>query len=244
MIALCMADRVLGRELAAALTMGGHATKLLPGCPRRFDDHYDAIIIEYSGRHAQFDARVRGWRRAAGRRVMLCLLSRDSIAARVAALNAGADDVIATPPSGHAIRGAGVELVARVGALLRRTRDHDHGRRHLLACDDLRIDLVARAVHRAQHAIIMPPREFDLLARLARTPDQPVARADLLKSVWRIGFDPGTNRVDVHVARLRQRIDAPFADRPSPHAMLRTCKGVGYALVSRAGAAIPAFATQ
>lgn len=240
MIALCMADRVLGRELAAALTMGGHATKLLPGCPRRFDDHYDAIIIEYSGRRAGLDARVRGWRYLAGGRLLFCLLSRDSIAARVAALNAGADDVIATPPSGHAIRGAGVELVARVGALLRRTG----GGAHLLACDDLHIDLVARAVHRAQHAIAMPPREFDLLARLARTPDQPVARADLLQSVWRIGFDPGTNRVDVHVARLRQRIDAPFADRPSPHAMLRTCKGVGYALVSRAGAAIPAFASQ
>ena len=240
MIALCMADRALGRELAATLTLAGHATKLLPACPARFDDHYDAIVTEYAGRQAGLDARVRVWRRLAGGRVLLCLLSRDSIVARVAALNAGADDVIATPPPDHALKGVGVELVARVGALLRRTG----GGTHLLACDDLRIDLVTRAVHRAQHAIPMPPREFDLLARLARTPDQPVARADLLESVWRIGFDPGTNRVDVHVARLRQRIDAPFADRPSPHAMLRTCKGVGYALVSRAGAAIPAFATQ
>ncbi len=240
MIALCMADLVQGRELAAALTMAGHLTKLMPACPARIDDHYDAIIAEYAGRQAGLDARVRGWRAVAGGRVLLCLLRRDSMAARVCALNAGADDVIATPPRGSALKGAGGELVARTAALLRRAG----GRAHMLACDDLHIDLVARAVRRADHRIPMPPREFDLLARLARTPDQPVARADLLKTVWRITFDPGTNRVDVHVARLRQRIDAPFANRPSPHVMLRTCKGVGYALVSRAGAAIPAFAMQ
>ena len=93
---------------------------------------------------------------------------------------------------------------------------------------ELRIDLIDRRVERAGRLIAMPLREFDLLANLARIPDRPVSRAALLKAVWRIDFDPGTNRVEVHMSRLRAKVDRGFA-----WPMLRTVKGQGYALRSR-----------
>jgi two-component system OmpR family response regulator len=105
--------------------------------------------------------------------------------------------------------------------------------RGMLWCDELAINLVEREVHRDGQLISMPMREFGLIARLAMSPNQPVSRHDLLRAVWRIDFDPGTNRIDVHVSRLRRRIDDGHA-----HAMLRTVKGMGYALVSREGAAM------
>ena len=79
----------------------------------------------------------------------------------------------------------------------------------------------------------MPQREFDLLAMLARTPDRVVPRSHLWRAVWRLDIDPGTNRLEVHMSRLRSRVD-----RGEPFAMLRTIKGTGYALVTRQGGAI------
>jgi two-component system OmpR family response regulator len=139
---------------------------------------------------------------------------------RIIAMQAGADDAIAT-------NGDPREMVARLAVLLRRRSPSAT----LLACDDLTIDLIRRSVNRAGRDIAMPLREFDLLAWLARSADRVVTRHDLLRAVWRIDFDPGTNRIEVHMSRLRQRIDAGH-----DHAMLRTVKGSGYALVSRSGA--------
>lgn len=99
-----------------------------------------------------------------------------------------------------------------------------------LACDELELDLIRRAVRRGDRAIALPAREFALLAELARTPDEVVPRDHLFRSVWRLDFDPGTNRIEVHMSRLRGRID-----HGESFAMLRTVKGHGYALVSRVG---------
>ena len=92
----------------------------------------------------------------------------------------------------------------------------------------MRIDLIDRRVERAGRLIRLPLREFDLLANLARVPDRPLSRGALLRAVWRLDFDPGTNRVEVHMSRLRAKVDRGF-DWP----MLRTVKGMGYALRSR-----------
>jgi two-component system OmpR family response regulator len=125
------------------------------------------------------------------------------------------------------------ELFARLAALLRRYHQADGQ----LSCDDLTIDLVRREVSRAGRNVAMPLREFDLLSRLARSADQPVSRTDLFRAVWRMDIDPGTNRIDVHMSRLRQRVDAGHARH-----MLRTVKGFGYALVSERGE--PVFERQ
>ncbi|MBL8651088.1 MAG: response regulator transcription factor [Sphingopyxis sp.] len=133
------------------------------------------------------------------------------------ALGAGADDAV-----GWA--GDPAEVVARIAGLLRRSR-MAAGR---LGEGELRIDLIDRRVERAGRLIPMPLREFDLLANLARVPDRPVSRSALLKAVWRIDFDPGTNRVEVHMSRLRAKVDRGFG-----WPMLCTVKGCGYALRSR-----------
>jgi two-component system, OmpR family, response regulator len=161
-------------------------------------------------------------RRLAATRPVLALTQDDVPGQRTMTLAAGADDVMAFP----AVRSAPDELSARIGALLRRCALTD-GR---LSCDDLEVDLIRRAVRRGDRAIRLPAREFELLAELARTPDRIVPRQHLLRSVWQLDFDPGTNRIEVHMSRLRSRVDA----RES-FPMLRTVKGHGYALVSRVG---------
>lgn len=149
------------------------------------------------------------------------MTDRDSPAARLTALSGGADDALGW-------RGNLPEVTARIAALLRRSQ-LAAGQ---LGAGDLRIDLIDRRVERAGQLIRMPQREFDLLAHLARVPGRPMSRAALLKAVWRIDFDPGTNRVEVHVARLRAKIDRGF-DWP----MLHTIKGEGYALRPHRGEA-------
>lgn len=149
---------------------------------------------------------------------VIAVMDCDDPLGRAAMLMAGADEAIS--PDCHM-----QELAARMLALLRRVGSADAR----LQCDDLEIDLIERRVVRDGTDIRLPLREYDLLACLARSRDQVVARETLLKSVWRLNFDPGTNSIDVHIARLRQRID-----RGRGHAMVRTVKGVGYALVSRA----------
>ncbi|PQM29268.1 transcriptional regulator [Sphingopyxis lindanitolerans] len=133
------------------------------------------------------------------------------------ALTGGADDAIGWT---HNLP----ELLARIGSLIRRSR-LAAGQ---LGEGELRIDLIDRRVERAGRLIRLPLREFDLLANLARVPDRPLSRSALLKAVWRIDFDPGTNRVEVHMSRLRAKVDRDFA-----WPMLRTVKGLGYALRSR-----------
>jgi two-component system, OmpR family, response regulator len=156
-------------------------------------------------------------RRIAVNRPIMALTAAVCADERTQAIAAGADDAIEP-------MGAPMELATRIGALLRR-RSMTLGR---LACDDLEIDLIRRAVRRGDRPIALPSREFELLAELARTPGEIVPRTHLLRSVWRLDFDPGTNRVEVHMSRLRGRVD--HGER---FPMLRTFKGRGYALIGR-----------
>jgi len=160
---------------------------------------------------------VRVARSIAGRRPLIVVSDRDSLDDRMAALGAGADDAVGWTDNLP-------EVAARAAGLLRRSRIAAGQ----LGDGELRIDLIDRRVERAGRMIRLPLREFDLLANLARVPDSPVSRDALLRAVWRIDFDPGTNRVEVHMSRLRAKVDRGFA-----WPMLRTVKGVGYALRSR-----------
>nr|WP_250890666.1 response regulator transcription factor [Sphingobium nicotianae] len=94
---------------------------------------------------------------------------------------------------------------------------------------ELEIDLIEREARRQGRTLGLLQREFELLNYLATCPDQPHSREALLRAVWRLGFDPGTNVVEVHVSRLRARLDRGFA-----WPMLRTVRGAGYALVTGA----------
>lgn len=224
-IALFEPDDSVAQRIIKTLVTAGLSPLLLPDPATHpiawQNSRFEAIV--FSPFRSMSDAAwvttiVRG---IVGDRPILALTPDDCAGQRTAVLINGADD---------AIHGGGDEreIEMRILALIRRRRYNVFGS---LICDELEINLVSRHVARAGRPIAMPLREFDLLAHLAHSRDRAVSRLELLQAVWRIDFDPGTNRIDVHVSRLRQRIDGGQS-----HAMLRTVKGIGYALVSRMGA--------
>lgn len=136
---------------------------------------------------------------------------------RIEGLTAGADDYLAKPFSF-------AELLARVQALRRRDKGAaTQPQQSVLRCGDLELDRLARQVRRGARKIPMQPREFRLLEYLMLHADEVVTRTMLLEAVWDYHFDPGTNVIDVHISRLRRKIDDGEAV-----AMLRTVRGAGY----------------
>lgn len=135
---------------------------------------------------------------------------------RINGLKAGGDDYLVKPY-------AFAELLARIEALVRR-RDPGIVETHLKA-GDLEMDLLARTVHRGGAEIAMQPREFRLLEYLMRNQGHTVTRTMLLEHVWDYHFDPQTNVIDVHISRLRGKIDKGFAQP-----LLHTVRGAGYCL--------------
>ena len=136
---------------------------------------------------------------------------------RVAGLKAGGDDYLTKPF-------AFAELLARVEALCRRGRG-EGGPQTKLVVADLEMDLLSRAVKRGGQKIDLQPREFRLLEYLMRHAGQVVTRTMLLEGVWDYHFDPQTNVIDVHVSRLRHKIDKPF-----PSGLIHTIRNAGYML--------------
>ena len=135
---------------------------------------------------------------------------------RVKGLKAGGDDYLTKPF-------AFAELLARVEALGRRGKAEPALTR--LVVEDLELDLLSRQVKRAGQKIDLQPREFRLLEYLMRHAGQVVTRTMLLEGVWDYHFDPQTNVIDVHVSRLRQKVDKPF-----PIALIHTVRYAGYML--------------
>lgn len=136
---------------------------------------------------------------------------------RVAGLKAGGDDYLVKPY-------AFSELLARVEALgRRRAAPANVTTRYQVA--DLELDVITRTVRRASQKIDLQPREFRLLEYLMRHAGQVVTRTMLLENVWEYHFDPQTNVIDVHISRLRSKIDKEF-DKP----LLKTIRGAGYTI--------------
>lgn len=99
----------------------------------------------------------------------------------------------------------------------------------MLEVADLKLNLLSRHAERAGRTLLLQPREFRLLAFLARHVDQTVTRTMLLESVWDYRFDPQTNVIDVHISRLRNKVDKGFA-----LPLIHTVRGVGYCLSTQA----------
>jgi len=135
---------------------------------------------------------------------------------RVKGLRAGGDDYLVKPY-------AFSELLARIEALARRSNPSEVETR--LKVGDLELDILTRRVTRTGQEIALQPREFRLLEYLMRNAGHVVTRTMLLEHVWDYHFDPQTNVIDVHISRLRAKIDRDFAVP-----LLHTVRGAGYSL--------------
>ncbi|HYM03928.1 MAG TPA: response regulator transcription factor [Stellaceae bacterium] len=178
--------------------------------------NYDALVVDRMLPGMDGLALIAALRAAEIRTPVLILSALGAVDDRVKGLRAGGDDYLVKPF-------AFAELLARIEALLRRGTGNTATTR--LKVGDLEMDLLTRSVQRGGQEIELLPREFRLLEFMMRHASQVVTRTMLLESVWDYHFDPQTNVIDVHISRLRQKIDKGF-DRP----MLQTIRGAGYCL--------------
>jgi two-component system OmpR family response regulator len=186
------------------------------------DGSYDLIVLDRMLPGMDGLGVLRALRAAGVVTPVLTLSALASVDDRIAGLESGADDYLVKPF-------AFSELLARVNALLRRAdgRNSTGAVETRLTVGDLDIDLLSRTVKRAGRTIELKPREYALLEYFARNSDRVVTRTMLLESVWDYHFDPATNVIDVHVSRLRKKLDEGFDST-----LLHTVRGAGYRLAA------------
>ncbi|KHK03787.1 response regulator transcription factor [Desulfovibrio sp. TomC] len=177
---------------------------------------YDAVVVDRMLPGVDGLTIVKTMRSAGNQTPVLILSALGDVDDRVKGLKAGGDDYLVKPY-------AFAELLARLEALLRRGRSDAPDT--ILKVADLEMDLVGRSVRRAGQAIELKPKEFSLLEYLMRHAGHVVTRTMLLENVWDYSFDPQTNVIDVHISRLRHKIDKGH-DKP----LLSTIRGAGYSL--------------
>jgi two-component system OmpR family response regulator len=213
-------DEVACAYLSKALGESGHVVDAvgdgMKGLNRAMEEPYDALIVDRMLPTLDGLSVIETLRKAGKDTPVLIVSALGDVDERVRGLRAGGDDYLVKPF-------AYAELLARLEALLRRRRGDTPETR--LQVGDLEMDLLARNVRRAGRIIELKPREFLLLEFLMRHAGQVVTRTMLLESVWDYHFDPQTNVIDVHISRLRQKIDRDF-DRP----LLHTVRGAGYCM--------------
>ena len=180
------------------------------------DPKYDVMVIDRMLPGRDGLAVIQAVRDAGLSTPVLILSALGEVNDRVTGLQQGGDDYLVKPF-------AFSELLARLDALVRRTDIESTATR--LVVSDLEMDLLAREVNRAGQPIDLQPREFRLLEYLMRHQGHVVTRTMLLEQVWDYNFDPQTNVIDVHVSRLRRKVDSGF-DVP----LIQTVRGAGYVL--------------
>ncbi|SFS02011.1 response regulator transcription factor [Sphingomonas jatrophae] len=183
------------------------------------DGGFDLVILDRLLPGLDGLSVLRGLRAAGVATPVLILSALGGVEDRVSGLEEGSDDYLAKPF-------AFAELSARTAALLRRGEGRAVAETRL-SVGDLEIDLLARSVRRGGRPVSLLPREYKLLEYLARHAGRVVTRTMLLEGVWDYHFDPGTNVVDVHVGRLRRKLEEG-AQTP----ILHTVRGAGYRLAA------------
>ena len=214
-------DPVAVEYLVKALRESGHTVDAvedgLQGLNRAMAETYDALVVDRMLPSLDGLSAIETLRKAGRDTPVVIVSALGDVDERVRGLRAGGDDYLVKPF-------AFAELLARLEALLRR-RTGGAGPDTELRVGDLEVDLLARTARRGDQEIELKPREFQLLEYLMRHAGQVVTRTMLLESVWDYHFDPQTNVIDVHISRLRQKIDREF-EQP----LIHTVRGAGYVL--------------
>jgi two-component system OmpR family response regulator len=211
-------DRDAAQYLAKGLRESGHSAEVAEdgrdGLLRSAVEPFDVLIVDRMLPNLDGLSLVQHLRKTGHATPVLFLSALGEVDDRVKGLRAGGDDYLAKPY-------AFSELLARVENLGRRRNSRAAATRLKVA--DLELDLLSRKASRAGQAIDLQPREFQLLETLMRHAGQVMTRTMLLEQVWNYHFDPQTNVIDVHISRLRQKIDRGF-EPP----LIHTVRGAGY----------------
>ena len=195
-----------------------HAPDGLEGLTAALTRSYDAIILDRNLPELDGLAVLQALRAQGIRTPVLVLSALGQVDDRVTGLRAGGDDYLPKPFSFQ-------ELIARLEAIVRRHTQPIGDEPTRLVVGSLSLDLLGRAARRGERIIELLNKEFQLLDYLMRHAGQVVTRTMLIEAIWDYDFNPGTNIVDVHISRLRTKIDG--AGEPQ---MIRTIRGAGYRL--------------
>ena len=180
-------------------------------------EKYDAMIIDRMLPELDGLSIIKTIRGTGSETPVLILSALGEVDDRVKGLRSGGDDYLVKPFSFN-------ELLARIEVMANRiSRQNGSDQDTTLAAHDLKVDLLSRKVTRGQHNIDLQSTEFRLLDYLLRNKNKVVTRTMLLENVWDYHFDPQTNVIDVHISRLRAKIDKGF-DTP----IIKTVRGAGY----------------
>ena len=216
-------DRDAASYMEKGLKESGHAVDVVhsgrEGLLMAAGGEYDVLIVDRMLPELDGLSLVRTLRATNNNTPVLFLSALGQVDDRVKGLRSGGDDYLAKPY-------AFSELLARIESLGRRRQGPlSSGPETVLRYDDLVMDLLARRVERGGREIDLQPREFKLLEVLLRHAGQVMTRTMLLEKVWDYRFDPQTNVIDVHISRLRAKIDKGFT-----HPLIHTVRGAGYSL--------------
>lgn len=212
-------DLVIGKSLVQGFTEAGHncewAKNGSAGATLAASQHANVIVLDLMlpGKHGL--EVLRELRALGVKSPVVVLTAKDAVEERVAGLEAGADDYMVKPF-------AFAELMARVQAIVRRTSDRPP---LAMKVGDLTLDLSTRRAVRDDHEIDLTPTEFSMLELLMRYAGQVVTRKMLCEHVWGFDWDGPTNVIEVHINRLRRKLD-----RGRPESLVKTVRGRGYAL--------------
>lgn len=207
----------LTKGLAEGGHVADHASSGPDGLALALGGGYDVLIVDRMLPGMDGLSLIRVLREEGNGTPVLILSALGQVSDRVKGLKAGGDDYLVKPF-------AFSELMARLEALTRRAAAETKSVTTLQVAD-LRLDLLSRTVVRAGKAIELQPREFLILEYLMRHAGQVVTRTMLLEAVWDYHFDPQTNVIDVHISRLRGKIDKGFTPP-----LLQTIRNAGYSL--------------
>jgi two-component system OmpR family response regulator len=213
-------DREAAAWLLRAIAEAGHvaepAAEGATGAHLARTGRFDVLIVDRMLPKRDGLSLLRELRQEGNETPALILSALGQVDDRVEGLRSGGDDYLTKP---YAVS----ELLARIEVLARRRRSEDA--ETVFRVSDLELDRLSRTVKRAGKSIPIQPREFRLLEYLMRNAGKVVTRTMLLEQVWDYHFDPQTNVIDVHVSRLRSKIDKDFAVP-----LLHTVRGAGYVL--------------